>query len=57
MHDIQIIFQSPINVLNFQTLYSILFSHFLFLFVHLFLKILSGTEDRVDPDQTASGAV
>ena len=39
-----------VNVLKFQTL-SILFWPNFFLFVQLFLKILSGMANSVDPDQ------
>ena len=47
-----------VNVLKFQTLYSILIlSKFCFI-MQLFLKILNGKANSVDPDQTApSGAV
>ena len=48
---------STVNVLKFQTLYSILFC-LNFVFIQLFLKILSGVANSADPDQTApSGAV
>ena len=49
---------SMVNVLKFQTLYSISFlPKFCFLF-ELFLKILSENANSVDPDQTApEGAV
>ena len=49
-----------VNVLKFQTLYSILFwpTSYSLLFMQSFLKILSETANSVDPDQTTpSGAV
>ena len=47
-----------VNVLKFQTLYSILLCPIFFISVKLFLKILSGMANSVDPDQTApSGAI
>ena len=50
---------TKVNVLKFQTLYSVVFwPIFFFFFLQLFLKILSGIAKSVDPDQTApSGAV
>ena len=50
---------STVNVLKFQTLYSILFwIKFCFFFWHLSLRMLSGLANNEDPDQTApSGAV
>ena len=47
-----------LNVLKFLTLYFIPFWPNFSFFVQLFLKILSGMANSVDPDQTApSGAV
>ena len=49
-----------VNVLKFQTLYSILFwpTSYILLYMQSFLKLLSGMANSVDPDQTApSGAV
>ena len=47
-----------VNVLKFRTLYSIPFWPEFFFFMQLFLKILSGMANSVDPDQTApEGAV
>ena len=43
---------------NILTLYSILFFAYFLLFMQLFLKILSGMSNSVDPDQTTpSGTV
>ena len=41
------------NVLNFQTLYSILFWPNFFFVCRFFLKILSGMANSVEPDQTS----
>ena len=48
-----------VNVLKFSILYSILFwPDFWGFFLHLFLKMLGGMANIVDPDETASsGAV
>ena len=47
-----------VNVLKFQTLYSILFWPKFCFFIHLLLKMLSGMANSVDPDKTAlSGTV
>ena len=48
-----------VNVLKFPTLYSIHFWHeLILLFMHLFLEVVSGMVNSVDPDQTApDGAV
>ena len=46
---------SMVNVLKFQTLYSILFWPKFCFFMHLFHRILSGMATNVDPDQTALG--
>ena len=42
------------NVLKVQTLHSILFWPLNLLFIQLFLKILSGMANSVDPDQEQS---
>ena len=45
---------SSVNFLKFLTLYSILFCFYLnFAFMQLFLKILKGKANSVDPDQAA----
>ena len=41
-----------VNVLKFQTLYFLLFGQD-YVFIQLFLKILSGIANSVDPDQGA----
>ena len=47
-----------VYVLKFRTLYSQLFWPKFFFFMQLFLKILTGMANSIDPDQTApSGAV
>ena len=44
---------STINVLNFQTLYAVLFFGQFLLFVQLYIKIISGMANSIGPDQTA----
>ena len=47
-----------VNVVKFRTLYSIPFFGLYFAFYAVFLKILCGKANNVDPDQTApEGAV
>ena len=45
------LYKCTVNVLNFQTLHSILFWHKICFFMQLFLKILSGVANSIDPDQ------
>ena len=53
-----IVISELVNVLKFQTLYSIPFLAWILFFMQLFLKILCGKINSVDPDQTApEGAV
>ena len=52
------IFFGTVNVLKFGTLYSILNVFWSLFFMQLFLKILDGMTNSVDPDQAVpSGAV
>ena len=53
MHQINCIIYCTVCVLEFRTLYSILFWPKFCFFMQLFLKILSGMANSVDPDQTA----
>ena len=52
------VFRVTVKVLKFLTLYSILFWSKFLLLMQLFLKLLSGMANSIDPDQTTpSGAI
>ena len=53
--DFSLIFFIMVNVLKFRIIYFMLFLSSVFLFIQLFIKILNGMANSVDPDLTALG--